>query len=58
VCVWGGVGVGVCTPQVCLVTAEVRSQRSVRFSGTGVADGCEPPCGCRESDQALRKSSQ
>lgn len=27
-----------------------RSEKSIRSPGTGVTDGCEPPCGCCESN--------
>ena len=27
-----------------------RSEEGIRFPGTGVTDGCEPLCGCRESN--------
>ena len=33
-------------PHACLMPAEVR--RGIRSPGTGVTDGWEPPCGCRE----------
>lgn len=26
------------------------AQEEVRFSGTGVTDGCDPPCGCWETN--------
>ena len=35
-------------PCACLVPMKAR--RGVRSPGTGVKDGCEPPCGCWESN--------
>ena len=36
----------VCSPHVCPVP--LRSEESIRPSGTGVPNGCEPPCWCWE----------
>ena len=33
-----------------VVPMEARDGGSVRSPGTGVIDGCEPPCGCWESN--------
>ena len=35
-----------------------KSKLGIRSPGTGVADGCEPPCGCWELNPVLCKSSQ
>lgn len=37
-----------CWPLVYLVPMEV--SRTIRSPGSGVRGGCEPPCGCRESN--------
>ena len=38
-------------PYACLVSKEVR--RGHEFPGTGVIDGCEPPCGCIDLNLGL-----
>lgn len=37
----GALPLSVCAPYACLVSTE-----AVLSPGTGIIDGCKPPCGC------------